>query len=313
MGNYMDACLGFTRRNKSKIQRRRINCKWRIQDGGNGHWYKAINNQVDWFNAKSLCEAVGGHLATITSQGEANFVSTLLGNVNKYWLGGFQPDGSTEPSSNWQWVTGESWIYTNWRTGEPNNNGGDEKFLEIQYPPSPGWNDVGNSTHWYICEWPQNFEKDCNNNSIPDSCDIANGTIDINTDGIPDTCQGLNQIDTTTSSLGIPTANIAVSTTFTGLQPTITNAVLTIRAKGDFDAGATGFEYLTVKLNDVSPGQKFFETGGVNCSSATNGGVNTATIIIPIATFAQYAASGTLKVAVFTPPLVVLEQFTPPV
>ena len=277
--------------------------QWTVASGGNGHWYTAIHNAVDWSNAKSLCKSVGGHLATITSQGEANFVSTLLGNVNKYWLGGFQPDGSTEPSSNWQWVTGEPWIYTNWRTAEPNNAGGNEKFLEIQYPPSSGWNDFSDSTNWYVCEWSKNVEIDCNNNSIPDSCDIASGALDINTDGILDTCQGLSEIDTTTSSLGIPTANIAVSTTFTGLTTPLTDATLIIQAKGDFDGGLSGYEFLTLKINDITL-QRLFETSGVNCSSATNGGVSSATITIPLATFAQYAATGTMKVTLLPAPSV---------
>ena len=150
--------------------------------------------------------------------------------------------------------------------------------------------------------------KDCNNNGIHDPVDVAAGAIDLNTDSVPDTCQGLNPYDTTTSSLGIPTANIAVNTTFTGLQPTITDAILTIRAKGDFDAGSAGLEYLTVKINDASPGQKLFETGAVNCSSATNGGVSTATITIPVATFAQYSAAGTLKVTLLPSPSVTASE-----
>jgi alpha-tubulin suppressor-like RCC1 family protein len=158
------------------------------------------------------------------------------------------------------------------------------------------------------CDFISGFAKDCNDNDIPDKCDIANGAIDINVDRIPDTCQGLSQIDTTTSSLGIPTANIAVSTTFTSLQPPLSEAVLTIRVKGDFEAGTTGFEYLTVKLNDAMPGQKLFETGGVNCSSTTNGGVNTATIRIPMSTFAQYAAAGSLKVTLLPAPSVTASE-----
>jgi hypothetical protein len=33
---------------------------------------------------------------------------------NEAWLGGFQPEGSSEPNGDWQWVTGETWSYTNW-------------------------------------------------------------------------------------------------------------------------------------------------------------------------------------------------------
>ena len=157
------------------------------------------------------------------------------------------------------------------------------------------------------CDIASGFAQDCNANGIPDSCDIANGAIDINADSIPDACQGLTQHDTTTGSLGSPTANVAVSTTFTGITGTVTDAVLIIRAKGDFDAGFAGYEFLTVKLNNVTY-SRVFGTGAVNCSSAVNGGVNTAVITIPIAQFAAYAATGTLKVTLLPAPSVTASE-----
>ena len=48
-----------------------------------------------------------------------------------YWLGGFQPSGSSEPSGGWTWVTGEAFNYANWANGEPNNTGGGENSLEM--------------------------------------------------------------------------------------------------------------------------------------------------------------------------------------
>jgi hypothetical protein len=146
------------------------------------------------------------------------------------------------------------------------------------------------------CDIASGTFKDCNNNRIPDSCDISSGALDLNHDGVLDICQGLSENDTTTSSLGIPTANTSVNTTFTGLTTPLTDATLIIRAKGDFDGGLAGLEYLNLKINNEANWQRLFETGGVNCSSSTNGGVSSATITIPLATFAQYAATGTMKV-----------------
>jgi len=59
-----------------------------------------------------------------------------------------------------------------------------------------------------------------------------------------------------------------------------------------------------LKINNEANWQRLFETGGVNCSSSTNGGVSSATITIPLAIFAQYAATGTMKVTLLPAPLV---------
>jgi len=37
---------------------------------------------------------------------------------------------------------------------------------------------------------PCNFDGDCNDNGVPDDCDIASGTsLDLNGNGIPDECE----------------------------------------------------------------------------------------------------------------------------
>ena len=45
--------------------------QWRVEDGGNGHWYSALRlpKQPEWLPAKSAAEARGAHLATLTSAG----------------------------------------------------------------------------------------------------------------------------------------------------------------------------------------------------------------------------------------------------
>ena len=116
----------------------------------NGHYYEAIPapNGIDWFAADAVAnsltfQGVPGHLATITSQGENDFIANefLAPGVGDHWIGGFQPAGSPEPDSGWQWVTGEPFVYTNWELGEPNNAGGTEDGIEI-LPGSGMWNDI---------------------------------------------------------------------------------------------------------------------------------------------------------------------------
>jgi len=122
----------------------------------NGHGYEVITGPVErsltWDEARALAEAMGGHLATITSADENHFVSGLVstdgrGNLERYWLGGYQQlpgDGSCEPANCWAWVTGEDWVYDNWEPGEPNNGmSGTQHFLH--YWRTPGqWDDMEN-------------------------------------------------------------------------------------------------------------------------------------------------------------------------
>jgi len=148
--------------------------------------------------------------------------------------------------------------------------------------------------------------KDCNNNGIHDPYDVAAGATDLNHDFVPDTCQGAIEYATTSASLGVPTANIAVSTTFTNLvmPDNFADVPVVISAKGDFDASN---EYLTVKLNGVTI-QRVFESGGVNCATGAGAGISTATVQIPFATFANAVAVGQLTITLLPSPAVTASE-----
>lgn len=118
-----------------------------IQWAGNDHWYERIDLTVgiSWDDAKAAAEVKGGYLATITSYEEDYFVINNLiipvqgsfpnrprnGDWFPYWIGGYQQFidiedyGYGEADKNWNWVTGETWDYTNWYGNEPNDAGGD--------------------------------------------------------------------------------------------------------------------------------------------------------------------------------------------
>jgi hypothetical protein len=125
-----------------------------VLNPANCHYYEAIavSEGILWPAANASAEShtfngVQGHLVTITSQQEtdfivANFPQAVSGpGSNYYWTGGFQQPGSPEPDGGWQWVTGESFVYTNWATGEPNNMGGEDYLLFWNPSGSGKWND----------------------------------------------------------------------------------------------------------------------------------------------------------------------------
>jgi hypothetical protein len=128
--------------------------RWSLDEGGNGHFYEAVvaPTGIFWSQAKAAAEAKGGYLATITSAEENEFVYGLITdwqywNLDRWgpWLGGFQPEGSPEPNGNWQWVTGEPFVYTNWTSGQPDNFDSNESCLHFGAVPAlkvSTWNDL---------------------------------------------------------------------------------------------------------------------------------------------------------------------------
>lgn len=110
--------------------------EWKTSQGGNGHSYAVVHvsEGITWAQAFRKAISLGGHLATITSKEECDFIFRLVGH-SKYWyqpkgwtitrlgpwIGGFQAEGAQEPNGGWHWVTGEPFAYTNWaRKQEPN-------------------------------------------------------------------------------------------------------------------------------------------------------------------------------------------------
>ena len=131
--------------------------QWSIADGGNGHWYEYISTGRAWDAARNDAEARGGYLATATSAAENTFINTLYPASAAPWMGGYQDKAApnyVEPAGAWRWVTGETWSYTNWNTGQPDNGSNAEHYLQGNYSSSKKWNDfTGSSTLAYVIEY----------------------------------------------------------------------------------------------------------------------------------------------------------------
>lgn len=123
-----------------------------------GHLYLLYDNAGSFSEARSLCESYGGHLATITSKEEDEYIyNWLIGfNVLDAYFGLFKGSNGLE------WVTGEPVLYTNWSPGEPNSSS--ESYGEYYHKSDPGtWNDNDFNVDpyedhlYYICEIDGNF------------------------------------------------------------------------------------------------------------------------------------------------------------
>ncbi len=117
----------------------------------NGHTYALFTNEMNWNEAKSYCEGMGGHLVTISSAEEnQHLLDTFLSQIDSGVSIGFT-DATTE--GNWTWVTSEpANAYTNWDEGEPNDEANEDFALMTT---SGTWNDGHlDEENWpFICEW----------------------------------------------------------------------------------------------------------------------------------------------------------------
>ena len=121
---------------------------------GNGHAYEVrVDPQgLSWTEARMRADEAGGHLATVGSTAENDFVKTLVTarsdaftqNAIGPWLGGWQPSPTSmdEPAGGWQWIDGTPWTVTDWASSQPDNSGNVENYLDFYRPGGIlGWND----------------------------------------------------------------------------------------------------------------------------------------------------------------------------
>lgn len=133
----------------------------------NGNYYKAFDYRLSWDEAKERCEEYGGHLVTINTPEEDEFVFNYLISKRIYgaWI------GCINEGDCWRWVTNEEFDYKNFADSEdPGLETGDEinsipgytvqgiKTMTAMYfeeYTDGKWHmyDEGTLTYPYICEW----------------------------------------------------------------------------------------------------------------------------------------------------------------
>lgn len=102
---------------------------------------------LTWLQARDACAARGAHLVTIESQAENDRVRSLVPGYLHVWI------GLSRQTGYWQWVDGAYPYYTKWASGEPNNYGGNELYVEMRPLGTGTWNDLPNAWQLpYVCE-----------------------------------------------------------------------------------------------------------------------------------------------------------------
>ena len=121
--------------------------QWRVEDGGNGHFYGLTTRPDTWHESNAEAVSYGGYLASITSASEKDFIVDWVLPGGNVWIG--LTDVQWE--GRFAWTSGEPFQYTNWYDGEPNNSN-DEDYVHVYSDGT--WNDQTPARSYYgLIEW----------------------------------------------------------------------------------------------------------------------------------------------------------------
>ena len=229
--------------------------QWRAEDGGNGNWYQYVTDGLTWDAAKTEAENLGGHLATITSAEERQFLYEVLqGNSVGVWLGGYQDRTAIdfeEPLDGWNWVTGESWSYDGWESSEPNDSGGNEHYLSFSIPDGTFHDNNGGLSRGYLVEY----------SSDPRPANHLDATLTITTDDLGNSGAGGALVDTDSLAIDVVAAP--------DFQATPTHPMMPATLDDDFGVDGTNVLSITSGVDrinhmEVLPDGKILAVGAVN-------------------------------------------------
>jgi hypothetical protein len=173
--------------------------QWRVEDGGNGHWYQLIENPSPtcWQDARTNAELLGGELASLETLLEFEFAKALAYSGKGPYgahVGLIQEEGAEEPAGGWKWLSGMPLQYDEWAstlddaggcqdTAAFSDGSGFGKLDDI-YPC--GGCEFQSFLPYTLVEW----NADCNGDGAVDYGQILTGGLqDLDMNGVPDVCK----------------------------------------------------------------------------------------------------------------------------
>jgi hypothetical protein len=178
--------------------------QWRVEDGGNGHWYELRLDELSWQAARRAALRAGGDLASLETPTEWHWAAAHFDSGPRWdiLVGGVQLPDSAAVDAGWFWLTGVpvEGIPTEFDDNEcgfssPGIENNEQNLLHLSYRGTKvsDINDVvtdarcgaigePNTRRWLI-EW----SADCNADGLVDKGQILAGElVDTNNNGIPD-------------------------------------------------------------------------------------------------------------------------------
>ncbi|XP_062300963.1 ladderlectin-like isoform X1 [Scomber scombrus] len=103
--------------------------------------FRFISTPKRWTRAENYCQRLGGNLASVRSIWQYRRIQRMIWlAIHRYvgiWIGG----SDAQEEGTWLWSDGKQFVYRYWCSGQPNNAGGKQHCLAMNYSGSRCWND----------------------------------------------------------------------------------------------------------------------------------------------------------------------------
>ena len=241
--------------------------QWRVEDGGNGHWYQAVFIGEGTTSEKfAYVQSRGARLASLTSQNEFQFAAFTVCDSSSLWVadengclcGGPAIGGFRESDGSFRWLDGSIWDYSPWHGGNPDGDTSEAQLIRLwdyfgnrRFVDHRLLGETGSEIQSVLLEW----SADCDGDGIVDYGQILNGSlIDSNGDGVPDNCaEGACCIGSACINTEVSSCEMAGGT-FEGFDVVCSSQVCPLSCEGDTTGnGVVDFADLISVLNSWGP------------------------------------------------------------
>ncbi|MFO0834417.1 MAG: GC-type dockerin domain-anchored protein [Phycisphaerales bacterium] len=157
---------------------------------GSSQYY--LTSLTSWASAEALAVSMGGHLVTIETQAENDWLGTTFQPLLTTYTGGpwIGLHGGGGASGTWSWVSGSSSTFRFWDADEPNNLCGNETVVHFHWGAGSAWNDIADDPNDQCASGtlPLNgiIETACTTNSTVNWTNAQGGSWDVESNWDPE-------------------------------------------------------------------------------------------------------------------------------